>query len=100
MITTANSQDFFLPSRCGIVSQKEFKDYFGPFAGRVYYSRVQPNINLANLNELRLVPGIGEIRAQLIINERNANGRFTNIDDTFKRLKRKVPMDFLNAYTY
>ena len=42
------------------------------------------NINTASKTELTLLPGIGESRAQDIINYRNEYGRFTSAEDLLK----------------
>ena len=39
------------------------------------------NINLANLEELQNIPGVGPSIAQAIIDYRKENGRFSNIED-------------------
>ena len=39
------------------------------------------NINIASLEELKSIPGIGEVRAKAIINYRETKGKFKQIED-------------------
>ncbi len=42
------------------------------------------NINTASVEELQMLPGIGESTAQNIVDFREANGPFASIDDLLK----------------
>ncbi|KAF0689250.1 Aste57867_19282 [Aphanomyces stellatus] len=100
LITTGPSDEFVLPSRCGIVSRANFIEYFGPFASRSYQYLIHPNINTADDAILRRIPGIGVARAKMIVDERNTNGNFVSPLNAFERLAKKLPLVFLEAYTY
>ncbi|MBT7616712.1 MAG: hypothetical protein HN590_05440 [Calditrichaeota bacterium] len=45
------------------------------------YSRLQIDLNKAELEDLCTLPGIGMVKARAIINFRNKNGNFGNIDE-------------------
>jgi competence ComEA-like helix-hairpin-helix protein len=45
------------------------------------YSRLQIDLNKAELEDLCTLPGIGTVKARAIINFRNKNGNFGNIDE-------------------
>lgn len=61
------------------------------------------NLNTANLSELQTVSGIGQKRAQDILDYREANGKFNSVDDlknvsgvgakTLEKLKEYVTVD-------
>lgn len=60
------------------------------------------NINLADINELRKINGIGEVKAQAIIDYRDKNGGFKSIDEiknidgigekTFEKIKDSITL--------
>ncbi|HON37940.1 MAG: ComEA family DNA-binding protein [Desulfomonilia bacterium] len=56
------------------------------FGGLVYGESVkgQLNINTATIEELQLLPGIGQATAQNILDYREANGPFTSVEDIIK----------------
>eukprot|EP00644_Phytophthora_capsici_P006305 jgi/Phyca11/569447/estExt2_Genewise1.C_PHYCAscaffold_320358 len=59
LITPSSVDEFDLPPKCGIVSEKEFRQYFGPFASRAFRSILAPpDINKASSEVLRLVKGL------------------------------------------
>ena len=72
-------------SRCGIVSSSEFKDYFGPLAGRAFFivRNPVPNINTATLSHLEAVSGIGKKLAIQILEKRP----FVSLDDAVQHVK-------------
>ncbi len=61
------------------------------------------NVNLASLDELMALPGIGETRARQVIEYREAHGRFATIDEiqnitgigpeTFEKLKDRITVE-------
>lgn len=66
-----NSSDF-PTDRCGLVCAENYREYFGPFAGRAFFlmNHNDLNINTAPRNHLLLVTGIGEKIADEIIEKR------------------------------
>ena len=64
-----------LPDRCGFVGLENYVDYFGPFAGRVFFSldKPTPAINTCSQRELEIIPGVSKRMAELIINEREVH---------------------------
>ncbi|CUO47958.1 helix-hairpin-helix domain-containing protein [Clostridium disporicum] len=60
------------------------------------------NINLADINELKKITGIGEVKAQSIIEYREKNGGFKSVDEiknvdgigekTFEKIKEKITL--------
>ncbi|KAF0693323.1 Aste57867_15700 [Aphanomyces stellatus] len=99
MITTGPSNNFVLPGRSGIVSLSDFTEYFGSFASRSYQYLISPNINTADEALLRRIPGIGVVRAKMIVDERT-NGNYLTPLEAHERLSKKLPIEFLEAYTY
>ncbi len=56
----------------------------GPLAAATPAMEGAVNINTATLEELQMLPGIGESIAQNIVDFRNANGPFASIDELIK----------------
>lgn len=61
-----------LPARSGIVHQNNWKEYFGPFAGRAFiYANIEPpDINTASRSWLSGIDGIGSKYVEIIIKNR------------------------------
>ncbi|CAG8753632.1 8303_t:CDS:1, partial [Gigaspora rosea] len=74
LLTTGKSQIDIsqLPARSGIVHQNNWKEYFGPFAGRAFiYANIEPpDINTVSRSWLSGIDGIGRKYADLIIKNR------------------------------
>ncbi|RGB22757.1 hypothetical protein C1646_775582 [Rhizophagus diaphanus] len=104
LFTTSANCDVKLPIRSGIVYEKNFKEYFGPFAGRAFrQSRVRTsipsvaptlevNINTDPIKQLCMVNQIGEKRANVIISRRP----FKDINDAFEKtsISKKILKNF------
>lgn len=77
-----------------VVDAENFKDYFGPFLGRIFYANTAntPHVNLASRSLLQGIDGIGEKRAAAIIDARDLQ-LFTSIEDAHQRTK--VPLKYL-----
>ncbi|UZO18349.1 uncharacterized protein OCT59_009664 [Rhizophagus irregularis] len=104
LFTTSANCDVKLPRRSGIVYEKNFKEYFGPFAGRAFrQSRVRTpipsaaptlevNINTDPIEQLCKVNQIGEKRANVIFSKRP----FKDINDAFEKtsISKKVLKNF------
>jgi len=86
-----------LPQQTGIVSKQNFEDYFGPFASRAIFSSTPVSIASVTRSMLLLTRGIGEARANAILEERNKRA-FDGIDDCHKRTN--VPLAVLKAFDW
>jgi len=88
-----------LPENTGIVSQPNFKQYYGPFAGRVYLMTTKPlnlDINTLHYHQLKYFPGIGDKRATTIVEERRINGPYESIEDLQRRTK--IPLKLIKSF--
>jgi len=85
-----------LPANTAIVSTKNYKEYYGPFAGRAFFlaNITAPNANKATRTRLKLVSGIGEAYANLIVENRP----FKGIEDCL--LKTKIPYNILQKLSW
>jgi len=88
LFTTQDTRDnIMLPVNSGIVDQKNWDGYFGPFAGRafIYGAKDVPNINKADFTTLQLVDGVGDASARKILAKRP----FSSIEDAERKTKIK-----------
>lgn len=83
----ANIREDDLKPRRAVVSKQEFQAYFGPYAGRAFYTK--KHINKATEQDLMEAHGIGLVTASKIIVERNANGPFSSREDLQQRTNLK-----------
>lgn len=89
----------FPTDRCGLVCANNYREYFGPFAGRAFFlmNHNELNINTAPRNHLLLVTGIGEKTADEILAKRP----FETQDKAMKSIKGFGPKKAkLFKYTY
>ncbi len=54
------------------------------FGGMAYAAHGRINVNTASVEELRLLPGLGDTLAASIVEFRDVNGPFNSIDDLLK----------------
>jgi len=90
-------QEQELPKYSGLVVKSNFKDYYGPFSGRVFYMINSYNffqINSATRDQLKMVPGIGDQRAQKILQTRP----FSNLEDC--SIKTGIPQSVLQVFIF
>ncbi|KAF9095501.1 hypothetical protein BGX27_001265 [Mortierella sp. AM989] len=88
LFSSSDHFDVTLPPRSGIVDMSNWEHYFGPFAGRafVFASTGALDINLAVRKDLKRMRGVGDKKADLIIQER-AKRRFDSYEDASDRLR-------------
>ncbi|KAK3821633.1 MAG: hypothetical protein J3Q66DRAFT_154461 [Benniella sp.] len=88
LFTTQSRLDVELPPLSGIVDKSNWEQYFGPFAGRAFvYATVGPlDINQANRSDLKRMAGVGEAKADKIIEERGKRP-FDSYEDAIHRLR-------------
>lgn len=73
-----------MPSRSGLISKENFKQYFGQFAGRAFLNNATIFINSATRTQLESIEGISYKKAEKILQNRP----FSDIED----LKKKVEL--------
>ncbi|KAF9536709.1 hypothetical protein EC957_009924 [Mortierella hygrophila] len=88
LFTSQNHLDVELPPLSGIVDGSNWEEYFGPFAGRafVFATTGALDINLAQRRDLERMRGVGDGKAELIIQERSKR-KFDSYSDADKRLR-------------
>ncbi|KAK3819964.1 MAG: hypothetical protein J3Q66DRAFT_335951 [Benniella sp.] len=87
LFTSQDRLDIELPLLSGIVDKSNWARYFGPFAGRafVYATTGALDINLAPRKDLKRMEGVSDVKADLIVQERNKR-RFDSYEDATQRL--------------
>jgi hypothetical protein len=100
-ITTGPEQDggIEVGAKCAFVNDSRLKDYFGPYAGRAFFMRQEEslNINTAPRSRLLCVDGIGESRAETILQKRKERG-FQDVDDCYEQTG--IPKRFLKQFKF
>ena len=99
LFTAKESKIQVLPPRSGIVDASNFRDYYGPFAGRAFIAlrSYKPDINTAPRSHLEAVKGVGPVTAENILIKRK-EAPFSGPEDACKRAK--VPLKVANAFAF
>jgi len=86
-----------LPPNTGIVTKKQFSDYYGSFSARAYWLSRPLNANKAAFLELQTVRFLGPKKAKKIVDEREAHGDYKNIEDLHLRthIGKNILADFV-----
>lgn len=75
-----SGKDLLVRERMAVITADNFRDYFGPLAGRAFCSLFH-DINNASRSKLKALQGIGEVKAANLLVERP----FASFDDAKKR---------------
>jgi DNA polymerase III alpha subunit len=105
--TTSHASVHSLPPRCAIVDASCWQRYYGPYWARAFYIKDVnfdfPCINTSKAFRLESVFGIGKKRRLKIVDERQTNGKFKNLEDAVERLwngNKVVPPSVLKRFRY
>jgi hypothetical protein len=89
-----------------IVSEENWKEYFGPFWARIFYlKKITPlNINSATTRQMSDLIGFGKTKISQIVAERRKRP-FQSIDEAYERLKvsgggKGIGRELLNKFFY
>lgn len=108
----ANDADFFMmfttfgdvdqgdiPPKTGVVVQRNYEEYYGPFAGRAFWlaNVPRPKINEASRSFLLMVKGISDVRANRILDERQRQP-FSSLEECHTRTN--IPKALLKAFDW
>jgi hypothetical protein len=95
ILYTSADSEIKLSSMSAIVDKSCWNAYFGPFAGRTFFYKVEcPSANSASYVELTGTDGIGEQFARRIIDKRP----YDNLEDCYQ--KTKIPRRTLEVLSF
>jgi hypothetical protein len=107
LFTTSHASVHSLHPRCAIVDASCWQRYYGPYWARAFYIKDVnfdfPCINTSKAFRLESVCGIGKKRRLKIVDERQTNGKFKNLEDAVERLwndNKVVPPSVLKRFRY
>ncbi|CAG8577635.1 530_t:CDS:2 [Funneliformis caledonium] len=96
LYTSESCQNLELQPMSAIVNKENWKEYFGPFAGRCYnYAMGPPDINKATFTQLTGIEKIAKKRARIIMEERD-RVEFFDIDDCERRTI--IPRQYIEPF--
>jgi len=100
LYTTQENVNVNLPNLSAIVDGSNWKDYFGPFAGRAFIFANEGVLNINNCSRTDLIrmPNIGEGKADTILKKRSKR-KFDDVEDARSRTT-GIGMNTLKQFRY